>query len=267
MTGRGLRPVNLEMRAVQVRRGDGPRIKAAHLIDDVPDRLRPVDGRKLLREHRSQRCFGRILRRAGCRTRLDGMQCIGQQRRTDGGQPRQQGRGILQRLDGRFADFDNVALVHSGREVHRRHAGLVQTVQNGPLRRGGAAQRRQDARVDVDAAELRDIQHALRQDFPVGHDGNDVRAQGAKLLHGGIIAERRGLIDRQAGGQRDLLDLGHGELHAAVLRHIRLRVDADEVKAVRDQAGQAVRRDLRRAHEDDSHASSSSSAISSSVSM
>ena len=41
----------------------------------------------------------------------------------------------------------------------------------------------------------------------------------------------------------------------------------DEVKAVRDQAGQAVRRDLRRAHKDDSHASSSSSAISSSVSM
>ena len=29
MTGRGLRPVNLEMRAVKVRRGDGPRIKAA----------------------------------------------------------------------------------------------------------------------------------------------------------------------------------------------------------------------------------------------
>ena len=94
MTGRGLRPVNLEMRAVQVRRGDGPRIKAAHLIDNVPDRLRPVDGRKLLREHRSQRCHGRILRRAGRRTRLDGMQCIGQQRRADGGQPRQQGRGI-----------------------------------------------------------------------------------------------------------------------------------------------------------------------------
>ena len=121
--------------------------------------------------------------------------------------------------------------------------------------------------MDVDAAELRDIQHALRQDFPVGYNGNDVRAQGAKLLHGGIIAERRGLIDRQPRSQRDLLDLGHGELHTAVLRHIRLRVDADEVKAVRDQAGQAVRRDLRRAHKDDSHASSSSSAISSSVSM
>lgn len=64
MTGAGCAPVNLEMRAVQVRRGDGPRIKASHLIDDVPDRLRPVDGRKFLREHRGQRCFGRILRRA-----------------------------------------------------------------------------------------------------------------------------------------------------------------------------------------------------------
>ena len=68
------------------------------------------------------------------------MQCIGQQRRTDGGQPRQQGRGIFQRLDGRFPNFDDIALIHSGREVHRRHAGLVQTVQNGPLRRGRAAQ-------------------------------------------------------------------------------------------------------------------------------
>ena len=90
--------------------------------------------------------------------------------------------------------------------------------------------------MDVDAAEARNVQHALRQDLPIGDHGDDVRLQRPQLLHNGIVAEGRRLINRQSRLECAELRIGHDELHAAVLRHIRLGIDADHIKVLRDQA-------------------------------
>ena len=85
------------------------------------------------------------------------MQCIGQQRRADGGQPRQQGRGILQRLDGRFPNFDDIALaiaegILDTLQIQGENNSQISsyTVQAGAFRNAAYADRLQQELLDQD---------------------------------------------------------------------------------------------------------------------
>ena len=126
--------------------------------------------------------------------------------------------------------------------------------------------------MDVDRAEGRDIQNPLRQDLAVGHGDDQIRRQSAEFIHHGAVAEAGGLEDRQAPLQREGLDLGRLQLHAAVFRGIDLGIDADNGVFRFQHSGEASRREGGRTHEDDSHSASFSWfciswSISSSVSM
>ncbi len=49
---------------------------------------------------------------------------------------------------------------------------------------------RQNARVHVDAAELRNVQHPLGKDFSIGHNEDEVGRKRAQLLYHRIVPER-----------------------------------------------------------------------------
>ena len=67
--------------------------------------------------------------------------------------------------------------VQTGIHFHDGHAGFSFAVGDGPLDRRGAAIFRQQRRVDVQAAERRQIQNGLRQNLSVSHDDDQVGRQ------------------------------------------------------------------------------------------
>ena len=111
----------------------------------------------------------------------------------------------------------------------------------------------------VDAAELWNVQHALRQDLSIGDHDDQVRRQRAKLFHSSIVAEALRLHDGQADGKRVLLHRRLRQLHAAILRRIRLRIDGRDLKAAFMEPLQAHAGNVRRAHINESHSASSAS--------
>ena len=107
-----------------------PRDQPAHLIDDVPRALRPVDGTHALGKHRRIRRLRIVLRRALRRPGLDGPHGVAGEIARDDSQTRHQLAARLHRVNRRFANFNDVALIHPGGQIHRAHAGLVAVVQN-----------------------------------------------------------------------------------------------------------------------------------------
>ena len=111
----------------------------------------------------------------------------------------------------------------------------------------------------VDAPVFRQVQHGLRKKHAVGDHDNQVRLQRGQLLLRLRVAERARLKNRQTDGLRILLDLGGNQLHAAVFRRVGLGIDGGKLKARLIQPLQAYAGNVRRAHKNKSHASSSSS--------
>ena len=237
------------------------------MVNDGAARFRPVDRAKLLGQHRRKRHAALVLRRPRRRARLHRVQRVAEQWAAKPGEALQQALRVFIRVDRRFADLDDVARIERRRHIHGRDARLPTAVEDRPLDRPRAAQLGQNARVDVHAAERRNIQHALRQNFSVCHDGDRIRAQGTQLLDHRIVAEGRRLKHGQSGGERNLFDLAHLQLHAAIFRLIGLCIDADDLKIVRKQSLQTGCSDVGRPHKDNSHASLSIRISSSSSSV
>lgn len=61
-------------------------------------------------------------------------------------------------------------MIHLGVEAHDRNAGFAESFGNGSDDGRRAAQARKQRGVHVDAAVARNIEHALRNDAPVGND-------------------------------------------------------------------------------------------------
>ena len=250
---------DLERRACQLRRRHGPRDEPAHLVDDPLRRLHPVDGRHGFVQHRRIRRLCRVLRRALRRAVFDGAHGVARKICRDVRQPRHQLFRRFHRVDGRFANFNDVALVHPGGQIHRAHARLGAVIEDRPLHGPRPAQLRQDARVHIDAAVLRDVQHALRQNFAVGDHHDQLRRERAQLLHRRVVAERLRLHHRQVMRQRKLLHRRLCQLHPPVFRHIRLGVHRrDLARAAVIQPFEAHAGNVRRAHVNNSHFLSSS---------
>ena len=75
-----------------------------------------------------------------------------------------------------------------------------------------------------------------------------------KLLHGFILPEVLRLENRQMIRKGNFLDRRKRHLHAPVFGTIRLGIDTDHIETIRYDFFQAGGRDIRRAHEDNSHA-------------
>ena len=86
--------------------------------------------------------------------------------------------------------------------------------------------------MDIDAAQLRHIQHLLGQDAAVGHHRANIRPQGPQLLHVRLRPEILGLKHRKMRGQSHLLHRRSHQLHPPSLGPIRLGIDADYLKSV-----------------------------------
>jgi len=245
------------MGAAQLRYGNGPGNESAHAVDDLARPLRPVDGRKLLREHGRVGGPGVVLRNTNRGAGCDRTHGVAGQLRRDDGQPLHELARGLRRVDRRAADLQDVALVHAGREIHGGHARLVQVVEDGALHGRRAAQLRQNARVHVDAAEARNVQHPLRKNLSVGHDDDEIGRERLQFFIGCVVPEGVGLEDRNVLRKRILLDGRLCELHAAVLRRIGLCIDRCYGQAGGLQPFEAHAGNLRRAHEYQLHAFSS----------
>ena len=76
--------------------------------------------------------------------------------------------------------------------------------------------------MDVDAAQRRDIQHRLGQDFPIGHHHNGLRSQGADLRLHFFLAQCGRLIHWQAVPEGQLLHRRRGQLMAPAFGLVRL---------------------------------------------
>ena len=79
-----------------------------------------------------------------------------------------------------FTDFErpfqeHIAGVESLCHLHDGHASLLLTVEDDTLNRRGTAVFREQGRMDVDAAVLRQIEHGFRQDLTVGSNDDAVR--------------------------------------------------------------------------------------------
>ena len=248
--------VNLKAGASQLRRCDGPGVQTPDMVDDLTGRFAPVDGAKLFGQHGRKSGLCAVLGRAGHSSCLHGPEGVAQQARADVRQAVQEALGVFIGFDGCFADLDDIPRVHLRSHIHGGDAGLIQAVEDGPLDRPGAAKLRQNAGVDVDAAQARDVQHLLGQNLSVGNHGDDVGLQSAQLLDHRVVLESRGLEYRQSCLQGYLFYLGHFQLHPAVFRFVGLGINAGQIKFFTDQAAQTGRRNIRRSHKYNSHASS-----------
>ena len=107
----------------------------------------------------------------------------------------------------------------------------------------------------VDAAVLRRFQHRSGQDAAVGHHHDELRSQRADVLVLAAVPQGAGLKDGGAVGQRHLLHRGCGEHLLAAHGLIAPGVDRADVVARLIQGFQAVRRNIRRPHEQNAHQS------------
>ena len=157
-------------------------------------------------------------------------------------------------------DFDSLAGQHvAGVEalvhLHDGDARLGVAVQHRPLHGGAATIFRQQGDVEVDAAVFRRFQHRSRQDAAVGHHDDELRSQRADVLVLAAVPQGAGLKDGGAVGQRHFLHRGCGEHLLAAHGLIAPGVDRADVVARLIQGFQAVRRNIRRPHEQNAHQS------------
>ena len=170
-------------------------------------------------------------------------------------------RGVCGTDGQRFAQ-QHVAGIEPRIHLHDGHARLVVARFDGAMDRRGAAPARQQARVDVQAAVARQIEHPLRQDQAVGGHHHRIGARRDKQIMGqarvlgvlAIPAQAARLRERQAMALRALLDGRSLQLHAAPGRAIGLGQHQRHFMPRIDQGLQRHPRELRRARENDAHA-------------
>lgn len=139
-------------------------------------------------------------------------------------------RGGLLRADGHGALQQHVAGVQSRVHLHDGHAGLGVARLDGALDGRRATPARQQAGVDVQAAQARQVQRPLRQDQAVGGHHHDIRrhalqlrARGGRLVRiAAVEPQAARLGDPDAGGQGRLLDRTGRQFQAAASRPVGL---------------------------------------------
>ncbi len=146
--------------------------------------------------------------------------------------------------DGQFLLQHDRAGVHADVGLHDRRARDRLAPHERPLDGRRAPQTRQQARVRIQEAQTRHVQHARREDLAVRARHGDVRATRAqRLLELGVAAQLLGLRERQAQLARAGRDGRRRELQAAPDGLVGLRHDERhvEVRADRLEDGQRER--------------------------
>ena len=228
-------------------------MQTTNVIVNLLRRFCPVNGAHRLVQHR---CVTNQLRILGCCRSFaffDLIQGLYQKLRSQNRQPIQQLACCFVRADFRLADINDVACIHFTNQIHSRYTGFLQTVQHRPLIRGRATVLGKQAGVDVNAAKLGDIQHALRQNSAVGHNCHNIRLQIRKGLHSFFLFEILRLIHGNPGSQGNFLHRGEGHLHSPALGSVRLGIHRNNVRSVIQYSLQTGRRNIRRSHKHDSH--------------
>ena len=119
--------------------------------------------------------------------------------------------------------------------------------------------------MDVDTPQRGQLQNIHGEDFAVGRHDNELGSQLPQLLQSASIPQGGRLEHGNPNRQGILLHRGRQQLHAAVFGLVRLGEDSTYLMAVLHQTAQRGDGKVRGAHKDDSHASSSSMASSSST--
>ena len=149
------------------------------------------------------------------------------------------------------------------RHLHGGNACHFIARDDRPLNRSGAAPARQQRTVHVDAAVRRNVKHRLGQQLAVCHYDDNLGCQLAQtrllvLIFEGIRLENRNImLECERFHRRCRENL------LAALRLIRLRVHRADIMSGVDERLQARHGEVRRAHEYDTHYSSSPPCIAS----
>ena len=258
-------------RALELHRGHRPGLKAADVLDDLARRAVPVDRAEGLIEHFDVACPAVILGNARRGSGFDIAQGLHEKRRPHVHEPlKELARGLKLPHRG-LVGIDDVAAVHVVGEVHRRDAGHRVAIEHSRLDRRCAPVFGQERAVHVDRAELRQREHFIRQNAPVGHHHQNIRFEALKLSKRGAVAHFFRLEYGKPRPERKLLHRGKAQLHPAPLGLVRLGEHTDDFKMLVEQLFERGRREIRRPHKNDPHSapysSSTAARISSSVSM
>ena len=157
----------------------------------------------------------------------------------------------------------HIAGVQTFRHLHGGNACHFIARDDRPLDRSGAAPARQQRTVHVDAAVRRDIEYRLGQQLAVCHYDDNLGCQLAQtrllvLIFEGIRLENRNIMLECERFHRRC-----SENLLAALRLIRLGVHGADVMSGIDERLQTRHGEVRRAHEYDTHYSSSPPCIAS----
>ena len=105
--------------------------------------------------------------------------------------------------------------------------------------------------MQIDAAAGRQIEDGPGQKASVGHDGDRVGRKSAQGIQHALLAEGRGLIDRQAALHGQNLDLAGLKLHAPAAGTVRLREDGRDLETAVEELLQGDGGEGRGPHEND----------------
>ena len=157
----------------------------------------------------------------------------------------------------------HIAGVQTLRHLHGGNACHFIARDDRPLDRSGAAPARQQRTVHVDAAVRRDIEHRLGQQLAVCHYDDNLGCQLAQTRLLVLIFEGIRLKNRNIMLECERFHRRCSENLLAALRLIRLGVHGADVMSGIDERLQARHGEVRRAHEYDTHYSSSPPCIAS----
>ena len=107
--------------------------------------------------------------------------------------------------------------------------------------------------MQIDAAVAGHFQHGLRQNAAISHHHDQFRGKGADSVILAAVPQGAGLEHGRTMRQCDLLDRRRGEHLLAAHGLIAPGVDRADVVARLIQGFQAVRRNVRRPHEQNAH--------------
>ncbi len=152
---------------------------------------------------------------------------------------------------GRLLLEQDVPGIHALVHPHDRHAGPRLALNDGPVERRRSTVFREQRRVDIDAAQRREIEHLPRQELSEGGHGNQVRRQIPKGLQKGWVPHALRLEKKQPLRFRKGLHRRGRRLLASPPGPVRLGHHADDRIPVSDENFQRRDGKLRRPHEDD----------------
>ena len=133
--------------------------------------------------------------------------------------------------------------------LHQIHAAFAVAGEDRALDRRRAAPARQQRGVHVPATQARQCEHAARKNQSVGDDDEEIGGVVLQTPARIIVLQCFRLLDRNARGERALLDRTCEKLAPAPGRTIRLRVDRDDVDRRIEARLKTRQRELRRSRE------------------